>query len=47
MNADLAKYYPAATTSFSADFQLLGDTSKTPDELRAITQRLVEYLQKA
>jgi Sir2- and TIR-associating SLOG family/SIR2-like domain len=47
MNADLAKYYPAVPASFSADFGLLGDTSKTPDELRAITQRLVEHLQKA
>ena len=47
MNADLTKFYPAVTPSFASDFQLLGDTSKSPDDLRAALQRLVEQLQKA
>lgn len=47
MDADLAKYYPAPSASFKADFHSLGDASKTPDELRTIVQDLVEHLQKA
>lgn len=47
MIADLSKFYPAASAGFVADFQLLGDASKTPDELRAAVQRLVEQLQRA
>ena len=47
MNADLSKFYPGAFSDFVADFQLLGDTTKSPDELRATIQRLIEHLQKA
>jgi hypothetical protein len=46
MNADLSKFYPAATTGFTHDFKLLGDRSKSADELRAALQRLIEQLQK-
>jgi hypothetical protein len=46
MRADLSKYYPGASTDFATDFQLLGDASKSPDEVRATVQRLVEYLQR-
>lgn len=28
MNADLSKFYPASSSAFTSDFQLLGDTSK-------------------
>lgn len=47
MSADLPKFYPAASADFIADFQLLGNASKSPDELRAAVQRLVERIQKA
>jgi len=47
MNSDLAKFYPSASSSFVADFQLIGDTSKSPVELREAVMRLVEHLQKA
>jgi hypothetical protein len=47
MRADLSKYYPAAASDFVTDFQRLGDASKSPDELRATVQRLIEHLQKA
>jgi hypothetical protein len=47
MTADLSKFYPGATSDFVTDFHLLGDPSKSPDELRAIIQTLIERLQKA
>jgi hypothetical protein len=45
--ADLSKFYPGETSDFARDFQRLGDASKSPDELRATVQRLIEHLQKA
>jgi hypothetical protein len=47
MRADLSKYYPTATSDFVTDFQRLGDAAKSPDELRATVQRLIQYLQRA
>ena len=47
MTADLSKFYPGATSDFVTNFHLLGDPSKSPDELRAIIQTLIERLQKA
>lgn len=47
MNRDLAKFYPAVTFEFRAEFQNLGDASKSPDELRGVVQKLIEQLQKA
>jgi hypothetical protein len=47
MMKDLSKFYPAATSAFTAEFEQLGDTSKSGDELRVIVQRLIEHLQKA
>jgi hypothetical protein len=39
--------YPDATTAFRADFEQLGDVSKSPDQLRAVVQKLIEQPQKA
>ena len=47
MVKDLSKFYPDATSSFIEDYQLLGDTSKSPDEIRRIVQRIIDHLQKA
>jgi hypothetical protein len=47
MAADLSKFYPGETSDFVTDFRRLGDASKSPDELRATIQRLIERLQKA
>jgi Sir2- and TIR-associating SLOG family len=47
MSADLTKFYPGASSGFVTDFQLLGDATIRPDELRATIQRLIEHLQKA
>lgn len=45
MNLDRTKFYPAAAPEFATDFGSLGDTTKPPDELVAILQRLVRHLQ--
>ena len=47
MMKDLSKFYPAAAPAFAGDFEQLGDTSKSGDELHVIIQRLIEHLQKA
>lgn len=47
MAADLSKFYPGATSDFVMDFRRLGDATKSPDELLATIQRLIEHLQKA
>jgi hypothetical protein len=44
---DMAKFYPDATAAFRADFEQLGDVSKSHDELRAVIQKLIDQLQKA
>lgn len=47
MMKDLSKFYPAHTHAFAADFERLGDPSKSGDDLRLVIQRLIEHLQKA
>jgi hypothetical protein len=47
VNKGIDSFYPNATAAFRKDFQQLGDISKSPDELRAIIQRLIDHLQKA
>ncbi len=47
MNKDLAKFYPTASAAFTADFAILGDMTKTAEDLIAVIQRLVGQLQKA
>jgi hypothetical protein len=42
---DFAKLYRNASTGFRQAFDQLGDSSKTPDELRSI-QKLIDELQK-
>ena len=43
----MTKFFPDATAAFRADFEQLGDASKSHDELRAVIQKLIEQLQKA
>src|SRR5260370_5152614 len=45
MNRDLTKFYPAASPEFTADFGLLGDTTKTGAELVALLHPLVQHRQ--
>jgi hypothetical protein len=47
VSKDLARFYPDATTAFQADFEQLGDVSKSPDELRAVLHNLIAQMQKA
>jgi hypothetical protein len=47
VNKAIDSFYPKATAAFRQDFQQLGDTSKSPDELMGIIQRLIDQLQKA
>jgi hypothetical protein len=47
VRTNTAKFYPKASKAFMADFERLGDTTKTPDELIAIIQNLIEQLQRA
>jgi hypothetical protein len=47
MVKDLRKFYPTATSEFTSNFQQLGDTSKSADEICAVVQKLIEQLQKA
>lgn len=44
---DLAKFYPNATALFRADFEQLGDGSKSHDDLVALALKLIDQLQKA
>jgi hypothetical protein len=44
---DMGKFYPNVTASFRADFEQLGDVSKSHDELSALIHKLIEQLQKA
>ena len=46
VSANLKNYIPSADKEFEADFVLLGDASRPPDELLPIIYRLTEYLQK-
>src|SRR5882724_8992112 len=43
---DFAKYFPSADSSFRAAFDQLGDTSKTPDDIRGIVMGMIHQLQK-
>jgi hypothetical protein len=47
MNGQINTFYPLATAAFRQDFQRLGDTSISPNDLRATIQRLIERLQEA
>jgi len=47
VNKGIDTFYPKATAAFRQDFQQLGDISKSPDQLIAIIQRLIDQLQKA
>jgi len=47
VSADLAKYFPGASTDFKRQFKKLGNASKRPAELLESVQKLIEYLQKA
>lgn len=47
VRTNMAEFYPKASTAFIADFEKLGDTAKTSDELIAIIQNLIEQLQRA
>lgn len=44
---DFDKYYPSASTAFRQSFELIGDPSKSPTELRALIQKLIDELQRA
>lgn len=44
---EFAKFFPSANPTFQQDFEQLGNTSKSPDELRSIVQKLIDQLQKA
>lgn len=46
VRGEFAKYFPGADASFRQLFDQLGDSSKTPDELRSIIMKLVQQLQK-
>lgn len=46
VNADMAKYFADATPAFKKDFETIGDASVSPDDLLAVIQKMVEYLQK-
>jgi hypothetical protein len=45
VHKDFAKFYPNATAPFRKLFEELGDTSKTPDQLRSIIQKSIDELQ--
>jgi hypothetical protein len=47
MNKGLDCFYPNLTAAFRQDFQQLNDTSKSPDELIALIQKMLDQLQKA
>jgi hypothetical protein len=44
---DLPRYYPQASPQFRQKFEELGDTSKTPDELSAVTVELIGEIQRS
>jgi len=44
--SNVAKFYPDADSDFRRQFESLGDSSKRPDELLPIIQKLIEHLQK-
>jgi len=47
MNGQIDTFYPHATAAFRQDFQRLGDTSISPNDLRGTIQRLIDCLQEA
>jgi len=47
MTGQIDTFYPHATAAFRQDFQQLGDTSISPNDLRATVQRLIDFLQEA
>ena len=46
MTQDLARYFPDATPKFTQDFQDLGDSTKSPEQLLATVLGLIGQLQK-
>ena len=46
VKSNIDKFYPNATAAFRQGFEELGDPSKSADELVAVTQRLIEQLQR-
>ena len=46
VRGEFTKHFPGADASFRQLFDQLGDSSKTPDELRSIIMKLVQQLQK-
>ena len=47
VNKDFDHFYPNTTPAFRQGFQQLGDSSKSPEELMAAIQKLIDQLQKA
>jgi Sir2- and TIR-associating SLOG family/SIR2-like domain len=46
VSSNFAKFYPDADSDFQQQFGSLGDSSKTPEELLPIIQKLMENVQK-
>lgn len=47
VNKDFDRFFAITTPAFRQDFEQLGDSSKSPEELIAVIQRLIDQLQKA
>jgi SLOG family protein/SIR2-like protein len=44
--SNFVKFYPDTDTDFRREFERLGDSSKPPDELLPIIQKVIEHIQK-
>lgn len=47
VESDMTRLFPNATPAFLLDFDVVGDSSKSPDEIAAAALRLIHQLQKA
>jgi hypothetical protein len=47
VNKDFDRFFPITTPAFRRGFQQLGDSSKSPEELMATVEKLIDQLQKA
>lgn len=47
VNKDFDRFFPNSIPTFRDGFQQLGDSSKSPEELIAVVQKLIDQLQKA
>ena len=45
VNGDFTSFYPNSSAAFKQEFELLGDASKNPAQLRVIIQKLIGQLQ--